>query len=58
MFRQYSLTLQIEPVRRGFAGVTWVVRNAVKLFEKEEKEYSAKELREALKTGDIAGLLK
>ncbi|MCD6272584.1 MAG: tetratricopeptide repeat protein [Deltaproteobacteria bacterium] len=33
-------------------------KNAIKLFEKEEKKYSAKALQEALKTGDIAGLLK
>ncbi|OPX38128.1 MAG: hypothetical protein B1H11_04995, partial [Desulfobacteraceae bacterium 4484_190.1] len=31
--------------------------NAIKLFEKEGKKYSAKELRETLKTGDISGLL-
>lgn len=32
-------------------------KNALKLFEMEGKKYSAKELTEALKTGDIAGLL-
>jgi len=65
MFWQYPLTLQIDPTRKCNLSCKICMRGksnkylekAIRLFEEGERKYQAKELKDALKTGEIEGLL-